>query len=182
MRLTPLTLASNSEWVASLGPSNAVAKRNKDGVGQEKQDKNAHISTVNTAVLPSLSDTLSLSPSPIYSESSTHLSSESSTSYLLSSSIKSIFPMLQKINISLTSHHIFTDLNIKAMQQEVIEFFPFVGRKFGFKSSFSLAAFSKTTKVEFEEQGPHSMGGVNTTLRKEGLLPQYKVCYSRFHD
>ena len=39
--------------------------------GAGKTDKNAHTSTVNFAVLPSLSDTISLSTS-VYSESSTH--------------------------------------------------------------------------------------------------------------
>ena len=38
-------------------------------MGQEKPDKNADILTVNIAVLPSLSDTVSLSSSPIYSGS-----------------------------------------------------------------------------------------------------------------
>ena len=36
--------------------------------GRKKNDKNAHILTVNIAVLPSLSDTMSLSSSAIYSE------------------------------------------------------------------------------------------------------------------
>ena len=64
---------SNSEWVTSPSPSNIGAKRSKVGVGQEKPDESAHILTVNIAVLPSLSDTISLFFSPIYSESSTHL-------------------------------------------------------------------------------------------------------------
>ena len=74
-----LFVPSDSEWVASTSPSNIGAERSKVGVGQEKPDQNAHISTVNTAVLPSLSDTVSLSSSPIYSESRTHPSSKSST-------------------------------------------------------------------------------------------------------
>ena len=101
-------------------------------MGQQKLDKNAHILTVNIAVLPSLSDTISLSSSPIYSESSSFPSSESSTLCLLSSSIKMIHPMLQKANISFTRHRIFTDLNVKTIQQEVIEFSTFIGRKFVF--------------------------------------------------
>ena len=66
-----LFMPSKSEWVASSSPSDIGAKRSKVGVGEEKTDINAHISTVNIAVLPSLFDTVSLSSSPIYSESST---------------------------------------------------------------------------------------------------------------
>ena len=47
---------SNSEWVTSPSPSNIGAKRSKVGLGQEKPDINADISTVNIAVLPSLSN------------------------------------------------------------------------------------------------------------------------------
>ena len=85
-------------------------------MGQEKIDKNAHILTVNIAALPSLSDTISLSFSSVYSESNTHPSSESTTLSSLSSSVKSIYPVLLKTNISLTKHQIFADLNIKTMQ------------------------------------------------------------------
>ena len=92
-----LFVPSNSEWVASPGPSNIGAKRSKVWVGQEKPNKNAHILKVNIAVLPSLSDTISLSSSPVYWESSTHPSSESSSLCSLSKSMKSIYPMLQKL-------------------------------------------------------------------------------------
>ena len=86
-------------------------------MGQEQPDKNAHILTVNTAVLLSLSNTTSLSSSSIYSESRAHPTSESSTLCLLSSSMKSkIDPILQKNNICFTSHRIFADLIIKTMQ------------------------------------------------------------------
>ena len=92
-----LFVPSHLEWVASPGPSDNIgAKRSEVGVGQEKLDKNANISTVSVAVLSSLSDTISLSFSPIYSESGIHPSSESSTLCSLSSSTKSIHPMLQK--------------------------------------------------------------------------------------
>ena len=53
--------------------------------------------TVNIAVLPSLPDTTSLCTSPIYSESSTHPSSESSPICSLSKSIESTYPMLYKL-------------------------------------------------------------------------------------
>ena len=84
-----LFIPNNSEWIASPGPSNTEAKRSKVGLGKEKPGTNTHVSTVNTAVLPSLSDTISLSSSPLYSESNTHPSSESSTLCPLSSSMKS---------------------------------------------------------------------------------------------
>ena len=57
-----------------------------------------------------------------------------------------------------------------------MKFSPFVGREFVFETSFSLAVFSKTTKAEFAEQGSHSTGGVNTTVRNEGLVPLYGMC------
>ena len=109
-------IPSNSEWVTSPGPSNIGAKRSEVGKGHENPDKNAHISTVNTAVMPSLYDTMSLSSFPVDSDSSTHPPSESSTLCELSSSMKIVYPMLQKTNISLTSHGILADLNIKTGQ------------------------------------------------------------------
>ena len=89
-----LFVPSNSEWIASPGPSNIGAKRSKIWVGHEKPNKNGHISTVNTAVLPSLSDTTSLSRTPVYPQSSTHPSSKSSSLCLLSKSIENIYPLL----------------------------------------------------------------------------------------
>ena len=92
----PFFVLSNSEWVASPSLSNIGAKRRKAGVGQEKPDKNADVSTVNAAMLPSLSDTISLHSFPIYSKWSIHPSSKSSTLCSLLSSMKSMYPMLQK--------------------------------------------------------------------------------------
>ena len=72
---------SNSESVASPSPGDIGAKRSRVGVGQEKHGKNAHISTVNLTLqccqhsLPQIS----LSSSPVYSESSSHPLTESST-------------------------------------------------------------------------------------------------------
>ena len=128
-----LCVPSTFEWVASPCPSNIGAKRSKVQVGQEKPNKNAQILTVNFAVLPSLSDTISLSSSPLYSESGSHPLSKPSTLCSLSSSMKSRYPMLKKTRISLISHRIFTDLNIKTMQWEMIELFPFIGRMFVLK-------------------------------------------------
>ena len=39
-----------------------------------------------------------------------------------------------------------------------------------FETGFSLAVFSKTTKVKFAERGPCSVGGASTTARNEGLV------------
>ena len=91
MQCLTLFVSRTSEWVASPGPSNIGAKRGKVWVGHDKPDKNVHILTVSTAVLPLFSDTTSLSSSPIYSESRTHPSSELSSSCPLS-----IYPKLQK--------------------------------------------------------------------------------------
>ena len=55
-----LSVPSNSKWVTSPRSSNIGAKGSKAGEGQEKADKNAHVLTVNIAVLPSLCDTMSL--------------------------------------------------------------------------------------------------------------------------
>ena len=82
---------------------------------QEKSYKNAYILTVNITVLPSLSDTVSLSSSPLYSQSNTQPLSKSTTLSLQSSSMKSLHPMLRKTNISLTSHCIFANLNVETM-------------------------------------------------------------------
>ena len=64
--------------------------------------------------------TISLSSSQIYSESCTYPSSKSLTLCSMSSSMKRLYQMLQKSNmknhISLTSHHIFADLNVNTMQ------------------------------------------------------------------
>ena len=126
-------------------------------MGQEKPDKNAYNSTINIAVLPSLSETISLS----YSESSTHPLSESSTSRSLSSSMKSLYPILHSTNISLNNHCIFTNLNVKTTQQKVIEFPPSIGRKFVFKPvsvwlCFQRPSFRRRRKHNSQEQGPCS--------------------------
>ena len=120
---------------------------------QEIPYKNAHITTVNIAVLPSLSNTTSPSSSPNYSESSAHPPSESSTLCPLSSSMKNIYRMLQKTTISLTSHCIFADLNIKTMQQEVIEFSPFIGRTFILKPVSVWLCFPRQRKQSLQNKG-----------------------------
>ena len=91
-----LFLPSNFEWATSPSPSNIGAKTSTVGMWQEKRYKNAHILTAGISVLPSLSDTTSLSSSPVYSESSTHPPSESSALCRLSSSMKSTYPVLKK--------------------------------------------------------------------------------------
>ena len=81
--------------------------------------------------------------------------------------------MLQKANISLTSHNFFAHLNVKTLQWEEIGLSPFIGRKcMRFETGFSVAVFSKAPKVEFTEQGPRSAGSVSTTAKNEGLVPR----------
>ena len=63
-----LFVPTNSEWVASPGPSNIGLRGAKFGYSSKKTDKNAHTLIVNIAVLQSVSDTISLSSSPVYSE------------------------------------------------------------------------------------------------------------------
>ena len=97
-------------------------------MGQEDPDKNDHISKANIAVLPSLCDTTLLSSFPsllrIKHPSFVHI-----INFMLAFIIHEKYPVLQKSNISFTSNCIFADLNVKTTQEEVIEFFPFMGRK-----------------------------------------------------
>ena len=86
-------------------------------LGLEKNNKNAHILTVNIAVAV----TVSIS-SQIYAESNTHSSSESSTLFSWLSSIVCL--MLQKTNILLTSHHILANWNASTVQRKWQSFPP----------------------------------------------------------
>ena len=118
-------------------------------MGQEKPDKIAHILTVNNAVLSSLSDTDSLPSSPVYSESSTRLSSESSTLCSLSSSMKSIYPLLQKTNIYLTNRSIFAPILMqKQRNRKRQSSLPLSDQSFFLKLA-EVWLFSKITKVIF---------------------------------
>ena len=178
--LTSLTLSipSNSEWVTSPSPSITGAKRSKVGVGQEKPNKNAHISTVNTAVLPSVSRARFHSPPPPFIQNQTPIH-HPSTSGLLSSSMKRLYPILNKTSISLTSHRIFANLNINITQQEVTEFSPFIGKQFILKlvsvclcfsrqqSRVCGASFRKQREHTYEKRGPHSMVQ-NVSLLRSG--------------
>ena len=110
-----LFVPSNSEWVTSPGPSNTGAKRSKVWVGHEEPDKNAHISTVNTAVLPSLSDTISPFRIPVYSDQAP-IHHPSHHLYAGYQNHRKYIPSALETNISLTSHRIFANLNIKTMQ------------------------------------------------------------------
>ena len=71
--------------------------------------------------------------------------------------MNSLFPMLQESNISLTSHHIFANLNVKknAIGRDRVPSLHV--KEVCFETGFSLSVFSKTTKVEFAELGPYSM-------------------------
>ena len=93
-----LFVLSISGWVESLPLADVILgqRRAKSGLGREKRkkesDKNAHILTVDTAALPSFSDTISLSSSPVYSESSSH---SSSINFMLSFIIHEKFIYIQ---------------------------------------------------------------------------------------
>ena len=105
----------NSEWVTSPGQSNIGTKRSKVWVQQEKPSKNAHILAVNIAVLPSLSDTFTLRLSSLFKIK--HPSIVWVIIFMLAIKIHQKYvPNASETNISLTSHGIFADLNIKKMQ------------------------------------------------------------------
>ena len=95
-----------------------------------------------------------------------HPLSESSTLGLLSSSMKSIDPVLQNMNISLVSHHIFADLNVKSNAIVGDKVLSLHQKEVCFETNFSFGCFPR--QLEFTEQGPRSVGGVNTTTRNEG--------------
>ena len=109
-----LFVPSNSEGVASPGPSNIGAKRSKVWVEQENPDKNALISTVSIAVWPSLTQFHSLLPSLLRI---THPSTVQVINFTLVIIIHERYIAdASQTNISLTSHYIFADLYIKIMQ------------------------------------------------------------------
>ena len=160
-----LSVPSNSEWVVSSGPSNIGAKRNKVGVAQEKPDKNAHISTVNIAVLPLLSDTIIHSSSRfIQNQAAIHCSSHqlyARCRHPCKVSIqcfrKLIFLWLATVFslIRRQCNAIGSDRLLSLHRKEV-----------RFETGFILAVFSETTKVEFAERGSRS------SVRNLGALSQ----------
>ena len=110
-----LFMPSKSEWVASSSPSDIGAKRSKVGMGQEKLYKNAHILTVNISVLPSVSVTISLFLPSLFRTK--HPSIVRVINFMLAIIIHEKYILIaSETNISLTSHHIFADLNVKTMQ------------------------------------------------------------------
>ena len=168
-----LSILSNSEWVASRSPSNIRAERSKVGVGQEKPNKNARISTVNIAVLSSLSDTISLFSSPIYAESSTHPSSESSTLCSLSSSMKSLCPTLQKTNISLT--FLFTEVACK-----IPWYFTGAGGRLHLNTPTSLTQWSQSGLTVLSRHSIINMSEkrAHTQLVRECSAPVISACWA----
>ena len=46
-----------------------------------------------------------------------------------------------------------------------------------FKTSFSLAVFTKTSTADFAEQGAHSADEASISARKEGLDQLYRMWY-----
>ena len=91
------------------------------------------------------SDTVSLSSSPVCSESSTQPSSKVSALCLLLSSMKNLQPVLQKTSISLTFHDILADWNVNAVPGSDRVLFHHQ-KEVRFKIGCSLAVLSKTKK------------------------------------
>ena len=66
--------------------------------------------------------------------------------------MKSIYQMLRRTNISLTSHHIFTDqYECQNNAVGIDRVLSLDWKEVHFETGFSLAVFAKTTKVEFVE-------------------------------
>ena len=87
-------------------------------------------------------------------------------------------PMLQKTTISLTSHHIFADLNVKTTQQQVKEFSPCNGRQFVLKPVSVWLYLPRqqqlSSQTEPPERGPRS--AVRNTV-KNVSVPVATVCF-----
>ena len=90
--------------------------------------------------------------SQIYSESSTHPSPKAPTLCSQSSSIKSLQPVLQKTNISLTNHRIFGWLEHQHNAQAVIRVL-FIRRKFIFKPISVWLCSPRQQRQSFWNQG-----------------------------
>ena len=150
----------------------------------------SHISTVNTAVLPSLSDTVH-SPLPQFIQNQAPIHHPNHLLYACCHHQWKDYPMLHK-NISLFSHCIFADLNAKTTQQEVTESSPFIGRKFIFKPVSVWLCFPRQQKQSLQNEGLipqaasshllgtrasfHGMECVNTFPTKEFVL------HRNFHE
>ena len=63
----------------------------------------------------------------------------------------------------------------------MIEFSPFIRGKFVLKKVSVWLCFSRQTKVEFAEGGPRSAGGMSTTTRNKGLVPQCGIVKGLFN-
>ena len=85
-------------------------------------------------------------------------------------------PNASATNIFLTSHCIFDDLKVKGNAVGSDRVFSLHRKEVHFETGFSSAMFSKTTKVEVMERGPRFAGGMNTTVRNEGLVLCYRMC------
>ena len=110
--LLTLFIPSNTEWVTSPSPSNVVAKMSRVGVGQEKPDKKTFQKL--TLQCCHHSDTISLSSSLIYSESSTHPLSHHL--YACCHPWKEYIQCFRETNVSVISNCIFADLSVKTTQ------------------------------------------------------------------
>ena len=125
-----LFVPSNSEWVASPGPSDIGAKKSKVGMGQKKKQPTKML-TFWLLTLQCCHHSLTiLLSSQIYSEPSPIHCPHHQLYAGCHRPWKVYIQCFRKL-ISLTSHCIFADLIASRMQEEVIEFFfSFTGRKF----------------------------------------------------
>ena len=172
--LLTLFIPSSSEWVAFPSSSEIWAEWSKVGVGQEKPGGSAHILAVNFAVLPSLCDTTSLSSFQfVPSQASIHCLSHQL--YAVCQHPWKVYILCFRKLIFLWLAIIFSP--IWMTKQRSRKWVLSLHRKeVNFGTSFSLAVFSKTTKVAFTEWGPRSVGGMNITARNEGHVQRYGMC------
>ena len=127
--IPPWAARSNSEQVTSPSPSNIGAKKSKVRVRQERNNNNNNIKmlTFQQLTLQCCHHPLTQFHSPplqfIQNQAAIHHLSHQLNAHC-HHPWKVLCPMLQKTDISVTSHRIFSDLNISATQWEVIEFSP----------------------------------------------------------
>ena len=91
-----------------------------------------------------------------------------------------LYPLLQKTNISLTIHGIFSNLNIKTTQLDVIRVLSIHRKEVHFETSFSLAVslagfFPRQQKKSLRNEGLVARMA-STAVGNEGLVLQYGMC------
>ena len=163
-----LSVPSNSVRVASPRPSNIWVKRSF-WVEQERRGKNAHIWQL-TLQCCHHSLTQFYSPPPQFIQNQVPIHHPIHHLYAcFHHPWKVYIQCFRKRIFSLTSHRIYSAVG----SDRVLSLH---WKEIRFETSFSLAVFSETTKIEFLEQGPHSAGSMSTTMRNESLVLQYGIC------